>query len=153
MNAENYSRMLVGWANDLALDDGPYALTMGLNATRQYNSTVYASGSRFTNAVAARAFLVGARVVSVTGSSDTNANTTYTYNGTTLRYVAANNWYFATLGTSWGLYDASNVLQATGTGTAAGSGPQTATAWTGVLSAATVLRTGAGWTITGDAAV
>jgi len=126
---------------------------MGLTSTRQYNSTVYAAGSRFTNAVDARAFLVGTRVVSVTGSSDTNANTTYTYNGTTLTYDASNGWKFAILGTSWGLYDASAVLQATGTGTATGTGPHTATSWTGVLSAATVLRTGAGWTITGDAAV
>lgn len=152
MNTENYSRTLIGWANDIASRDGPYVLTPQLSGGKTYNSSVYVPGARFTNAVAARAFLVGGRVVSVTGSSDTNANTTYTYNGTTQTYDASNGWKFAVLGTSWALYNASAVLQATGTGTVVGTGPHTATSWTGVLSAATVLRTGAGWTITGDAA-
>lgn len=151
-NEENYSRTLVGWANNLAANDGPYDTTLELSATRLYNTTVYAAGSRFESADAARAFLVGARAVSVTGASDANANTSYAYNGTTLAYEAANGWYFITAGTSWALYDGTDTLQATGTGTAPGTGPHTATAWDGVLSAATVLRTGAGWTITGDAA-
>jgi hypothetical protein len=152
---ENYSRTLIGWANYIATTDGPYAVSLPIGAgagSQLYNANNYVPGARFTNAVAARAFLVGGRVVSVTGASDANANTTYTYNGTTQTYDAANGWKFAVLGSAWGLYDASAVLQATGTGGAIGSGPHTVTSWTGVLSAATVLRTGAGWTITGDAA-
>ena len=151
-NQENYSRTLIGWANNLAENDGPYSVTLTLTATRLYNANNYVTGERFTNAAAARAFLVGGRVVSVTGASDANANTTYTYNGTTQTYVAANGWFFAVLGSSWALYDATAVLQATGSGGNIGTGPHTATSWTGVLAAATVLRTGAGWTITGDAA-
>ena len=152
VSQENYSRTLVGWANYIAATDGPYTVTLNIGSARQYNANVYSPGSRFTNAVAARAFLVGGRVVSVTGASDTNANTTYTYNGTTQTYDAANGWKFAILGSAWGLYNASAVLQATGTGGNIGTGPHTVTSWTGVLSAATVLRTGAAWTITGDAA-
>ena len=152
MNQENYSRTLIGWANYVATADGPYTVPVFLNATRQYNANNYVTGTRFTNATAARAFLVGGRVVSVTGASDTNANTTYTYNGTTQTYDAANGWKFAILGSSWGLYNASAVLQSTGSGGGIGTGPHVTTSWTGVLSAATVLRTGASWTITGDAA-
>jgi surface protein len=152
INEENYSRTLIGWANYVATTDGPYAVTFAPAATRLYNANNYVPGARFTNATAARAFLVGGRIVSVTGASDANANTTYTYNGTTQTYDAANGWKFAVLGSAWGLYNASAVLQATGTGGAIGTGPHTVTSWTGVLSAATVLRTGAGWTITGDAA-
>jgi surface protein len=152
MNEENYSRTIAGWANNLATNDGPYNVALGLTATRLYNANNYLPTSRFTNATDARAFLVGARVIEVTGASDANANTTYTFNAGTQTYDAANDWYFAILGTSWALYDDSDVLQATGTGTAVGTGPHTATAWDGVLSAATVLRTGAVWTITGDAA-
>ena len=152
MNEENYSRTLIGWANYIATTDGPYTVPVNLAATRLYNANNYVTGQRFNNATAARAFLVGGRIVSVTGSSDTNANTTYTYNATTQTYDAANGWKFAILVSSWGLYDNSAVLQATGTGGNIGTGPHTATSWTGVLSAATVLRTGASWTITGDAA-
>jgi hypothetical protein len=136
----------------LATNDGPYNVALGLTATRLYNANNYLPTSRFTNATDARAFLVGARVIEVSGASDANANTTYTFNAGTQTYDASNDWYFAVLGTSWALYDDSDVLQATGTGTAVGTGPHTATAWDGVLSAATVLRTGAVWTITGDAA-
>ena len=152
MNEENYSRTLIGWANYVATTDGPYTVPLVVTAGRLYNANAYVPGARFTNAAAARAFLVGGRIVSVTGSSDTNANTTYTYNGTTQTYDAANGWKFAILASAWGLYDASAVLQATGTGGNIGTGPHTVTSWTGVLSAATVLRTGAAWTITGDAA-
>ena len=155
-SAENYSRTLIGWANEVAESDGPYSTPFSIlsvfGSVINYNANNYEPGSRFTNAVAARAFLVGARVVSVTGASDTNANTTYTYNATTQTYDAANGWKFAILASAWGLYDASAVLQATGTGGNIGTGPHTVTSWTGVLSAATVLRTGASWTITGDAA-
>jgi surface protein len=152
MSQENYSRTLIGWANYIAATDGPYTTTCNSRIGSIYNANVYVPGARFTNAVAARAFLVGGRVVSVTGASDTNANTTYTYNGTTQTYDASNGWKFAILGSSWGLYNNSAVLQATGSGGGIGTGPHVTTSWTGVLSAATVLRTGAGWTITGDAA-
>jgi hypothetical protein len=150
LNEENYSRTLVGWTNYIAQDDGPYNITANFTATRLYNANVYVPGERFTNAVAARAFLVGSRTVVVTGASDADANTSYLYNGTTQTYDASNDWYFAILGSSWALYDYTDALQATGTGGAIGTGPHTVTSWDGVLSAATVLRTGAGWTITGD---
>jgi len=149
MSEENYSRTLIGWANNLVDNEGPYDIVLNLSPTRLYNANNYVPGDRFTNATDARAFLVGGRVVEVAGASDADA--TYTYNGTTQTYDAVNDWYFAILATSWALYDDTDTLQATGTGTAPGNGPQTATAWDGVLSAANVLRTGAGWTITGDA--
>lgn len=151
MDEENYSRTLIGWANSLANNDGPYNVPLSIDA-RVYNANTYAPGERFTNAVDARAFLVGGRVVEVSGASDANANTTYSYNGTTQTYDAANGWFFAILGSSWALYDDTEALQATGSGGVIGTGPHVTTSWDGVLIDATVLRTGAGWTITGDAA-
>ena len=150
LSQENYSRTLIGWANYIAATDGPYSVALGLNSST-YNANNYYPGERFTNAVDARAFLVGSRTVSVTGASDADANTTYTYNGTLQTYDASNDWYFAVFGDGWALYDDLDVLQATGTGGDIGTGPHTVVSWTGVLSAATVLRTGASWTITGDA--
>jgi surface protein len=152
MSEENYSRTLIGWANYVAATDGPYSVPLAVASTRLYNANNYEPGERFTNAVAARAFLVGGRVVEVTGASDTDANTTYNYNVATQTYDASNDWFFAVLGSSWALYDDTDTLQATGTGGNIGTGPHTVVSWDGVLSAATVLRTGASWTITGDAA-
>jgi len=151
LNQENYSRTLIGWANYVAATDGPYTTPLSMAGGRVYNTTDYVTGERFTNAAAARAFLVGSRAGSVTGASDADANTSYAYVTETQTYDAANGWYFAILGTSWALYDDLDALQATGTGTAVGTGPHTATSWDGVLASATVLRTGAAWTISGDA--
>ena len=148
MSQENYSRLLTSWANKVAdVYDGPFLLTMG--AACNYNTTAYQPASRFTNATAARAYLVAARSVTVAGSSNTDGNGVHTLNVATGAYVNSNSWYFLKSGSVWTLYNASNVSQATGTGVF----PWDVTTWTGVLSAATVLSSGAAWTITGDAAV
>jgi hypothetical protein len=56
---ENYSRTLIGWANKVsAAGNLPSAISLGAGG-RTYNSTTYGSGT-YTNAVAARAYLVGA---------------------------------------------------------------------------------------------
>jgi surface protein len=55
---ENYSRTLIGWANKVsAAGNLPSAISLGAGG-RTYNSTTYGSGT-YTNAVAARAYLVG----------------------------------------------------------------------------------------------
>ena len=59
MGPENYSRTLIGWANSIsAAGNLPSACVLGALG-RKYNSTTYGSGT-YTNAVAARAYLVGA---------------------------------------------------------------------------------------------
>ena len=59
MGPENYSRTLIGWANSIsAAGNLPSAISLGALG-RTYNSTTYGSGT-YTNAVAARAYLVSA---------------------------------------------------------------------------------------------
>ena len=58
ISVENYSRTLIAFANDVYNDGGlPSAVTFGASA--QYNCTDYVVGQQYTNAVAARAYLVG----------------------------------------------------------------------------------------------
>ena len=61
MSDENYSRLLVGWANFVYDNSGPYNLTLNSNTT-QYHSTTYTGygSGQFTDAVSARAYLTGA---------------------------------------------------------------------------------------------
>ena len=59
MNAENYSRTLIGWANSVdANGDLPSGSTLGA-AGRTYNNTAYVSGQTYNDAVSARAYLTG----------------------------------------------------------------------------------------------
>jgi surface protein len=60
LSVENYSRTLIGWANYVAANSNtPASVTLG-GGNRQYNATAYVSGETYNDAVAARAFLVGA---------------------------------------------------------------------------------------------
>lgn len=148
LSQENYSRTLTGWANKIAdVNSGPFAVST-VFANCVYNTTPYQPASRFTNAADARAYLVAARALSVSGASDANADGSYPLNSATGAYINSAGWYFLKSGSTWTLYDATNATQATGTG----NFPWEVDVWTGVLSAATVLSSGAGWTITGDAA-
>jgi surface protein len=148
MSQENYSRTLTGWANKIAdVNSGPFVVSTAFD-NRVYNTTTYQPVSRFTNAADARAYLVAARALSVSGSSDADGNGEYLFNSATGAYANSNDWYFLKLGSTWTLYDETNAAQATGDG----DFPWEVAVWTGVLSAATVLSSGAGWTITGDTA-
>jgi len=148
MSQENYSRILTSWANKIAdVFSGPFAVSAAFD-NRVYNTTAYQPASRFTNAAAARAYLVAARALSVSGASDASADGNYPLNSATGAYINSLGWYFLKSVSTWTLYDATNAAQATGTG----NFPWEVDVWTGVLSAGTVLSSGAGWTITGDAA-
>jgi len=61
MSDENYSRALVGWANFVYDNSGPYNITLGASGL-QYHSTTYTGygSGQFTDAVSARAYLTGA---------------------------------------------------------------------------------------------
>ena len=147
-----YSRLLVGWANTIAAQDGPYNVSFGLSSGRTYDDTVYAAGERFENAVEARAFLVGSRAVSVESASDSSADGSYNYNAATLIYnQSGGDFYFIRVGAEWQLRDGSDDVVATGDGNF--EEPYLVTDWAGVLSGAALLRTGASWTITGDSQV
>lgn len=143
----NYSRLLTGWANRVDAVSGPFLVPFG-TADRVYNTTVYQPASRFTNADDARVFLVAPRSVSVAGASTVDADGTYTFDAATGLYAKATGWYFLKLGSTWTLYDATDAPQASGDANL----PWEATAWTGVLSTATLRNAGAAWTITGDIA-
>ena len=146
-STENYSRLLTGWANKITNINGPFGV-VAVFGDRTYHNTVYASGSLYTNAVTGRAYLAASDRLEVSGSSDANGNGTYIYNGTLLRYANTNNWYFIKSGGLWLLRDNLDATQATQTSAGDLAAPQLVTTWNGVLSAGTVRRTGAAWTIT-----
>lgn len=56
LSAENYSRTLIGWANERSATGNPNSRSLGA-LNRRYNATVY-GGSPYDNAVSARANLV-----------------------------------------------------------------------------------------------
>ena len=143
----NYSRLLTGWANRVDAVSGPFLVPFG-TADRVYNTTVYQPASRFTNAADARVFLVAPRSVAVSAASTVDADGTYTFDAATGLYAKATGWYFLKLGSTWTLYDATDAPQASGDANL----PWEATAWTGLLSTATLRNAGAAWTITGDIA-
>ena len=62
MSDENYSRALVGWANFVYDNSGPYNITLGANGLQYTNALTSYPGygsEEFTTAPAARAFLTG----------------------------------------------------------------------------------------------
>jgi surface protein len=68
MNAENYSRTLIGWSNTVSVNSGPYNRFLGASG-RTYDSTVH-GGSPNDNAVDARSFLTTApRSWSISGDT------------------------------------------------------------------------------------
>jgi len=141
----NYSRLLTGWANRVATISGPLNVA-ALFEARRFNTTAYQPGSRFTNAVAGRAFLTTARSLSVAGATTPEANGPYPFNAATSVYLNVDGWYFLKTGPDWTLYDPDDSPQATGTG----ADPWSVTSWTGLLSTATLLIAGAAWTLIGD---
>ena len=78
LSTENYSRTLIAFANDVYNDGGlPNAVTFG--AASQYDCIDYVVGQQYTNAVAARAYLVGLGwTISDGGQSGTCASVTPT---------------------------------------------------------------------------
>jgi surface protein len=58
LSTENYSRTLIGWANQHFAGNAQDNVTLGAG-TKTYNNTVYTTGNEFNDAVAARAYLVG----------------------------------------------------------------------------------------------
>jgi hypothetical protein len=67
MSEENYSRTLIGWANQVFQNDSPINVTLG-SLNRTYSDISYTTGGEFNNAVAARAYLVS-RGWNITGDS------------------------------------------------------------------------------------
>jgi hypothetical protein len=141
----NYSRLLTGWANRVATISGPLNVA-ALFEGRRFNTTTIQPGSRFTNAVAGRAFLTTARSLSVAGATTSEANGPYPFDAAASVYLNADGWYFLKTGPDWTLYYPDDSAQATGTG----ADPWSVTSWTGLLSTATLLIAGAAWTLIGD---
>ncbi len=58
MSTENYSRTLIGWANQHYAGNAQDNVPLGAD-TLTYNNTAYTTGNQFNDAVSARAYLVG----------------------------------------------------------------------------------------------
>ena len=58
LSTENYSRTLIGWANQHFAGNAQNNVTLGASL-RTYNNTAYTTGNQFNDAVSARAYLVG----------------------------------------------------------------------------------------------
>jgi len=59
LSTENYSRTLIGWANQHFAGNAQNNVTFGAGSSRVYNNTAYTTGNQFNDAVSARAYLVG----------------------------------------------------------------------------------------------
>jgi surface protein len=68
INAENYSRTLISFANQVFENGNPFAVTMTATS-KQYNNTPYTTGLQFNDAVSARAYLVNTAGWTITGDA------------------------------------------------------------------------------------
>jgi hypothetical protein len=147
LSQENYSRILTGWANRVANQNGPFSVSLGVNG-RTYSATDYASGETYEDAVAGRAYLTNSNRLTVASAGDADADGDYLFDGTVQLYVNANDWYFVKTSAVWELRDSTDTVQATQQDAGDLSAPQLVETWDGDLASATVARTGAAWTIT-----
>jgi hypothetical protein len=149
-----YNKTLVGWANNVDAGLSAVGRTVIFQGNT-YDATDYSAefpGARFTDAVSARAFLVGNRSVIVSSAADPTADGTYLYNAATLTYDnSVSGWYFIRVGNIWELRDDLDAVQDSSSGNQ--DEPWLETGWTTDLLGATILSGGAFWTISGDASV
>lgn len=146
----HYSKMLVGFANNVYSDDGPFAVTF--SASKTYTNTDFSADfptGRFKNAVEARAYLVGSNAVGVTNAANATANGSYAFVSASATYLnSVTGWYFIQVGGAWQLRNNANSTIDTSVGVQ--SVPYLATGWSAGLVGAKLERTGAAWSITGD---
>jgi len=70
LSTENYNKLLISWANQVFANSQPYSLTLGATGLT-YDDTDYGGSGEFTDAVSARAYLVGATAQwTISGDSD-----------------------------------------------------------------------------------
>jgi surface protein len=70
LSTENYNKLLISWANQVFANSEPYSLTLGASGLT-YDDTDYGGSGQFTDAVSARAYLVGATAQwTISGDSD-----------------------------------------------------------------------------------
>lgn len=144
---ENYSRLLAGWANNATANNGPFNVTANFKDFAYYDTSHFV-GALYEGAVEARAYLTNANRLIVSSAGDTNADGEYLFAGTVQLYVKVNDWYFIKTAGVWELRDNLDVVQASQQDVGNIAAPQLVINWDGDLATATVLRTGAAWTIT-----
>jgi surface protein len=144
---DNYSRLLTGWANNATANNGPFNVTANFKDFA-YNDTEHFVGALYESAVEARAYLTNPNRLTVSSAGDANADGDYAFDGTVQLYMKANDWYFIKIGGVWELRDNLDAVQATQQDAGNLAAPQLVDSWNGDLATATVLRTGAAWTIT-----
>jgi surface protein len=145
-STENYSKLLAGWANNTTGNNGPFNVSAGFG-DRTYNDTDYFVGELYEDAVEGRAYLTNSNRLTVSSAGDPLADGDYLYSAVTQLYENTNDWYFIKTGGVWELRDNLDVVQATQQDVGDLDAPQLVTTWDGDLASATVLRTGAAWTI------
>ena len=146
-STENYSKLLAGWANSITEHNGPFNVVAGFGA-RTYNADEQFPDTLYPDAVVGRAYLTNSNRLTVSGASTVDADGNYLFNSAVQLYVKSNDWFFFKNGTVWELRDNLDAVQATQQDSANLGAPQLVQTWDGVLATATVLRTGAAWTIT-----
>lgn len=146
-STENYSKLLAGWANTIAAQNGPFNVAATFSF-RTYDATDHFVGELYEDAVEGRAYLTNSNRLTVSSAGDPLADGDYLFSGITQLYENGNGWYFVKTGGVWELRDNSDVVQATQQDAGDLSAPQLVATWNGDLASATVLRTGAQWTIT-----
>ena len=154
MSTVNYSRLLAGWANTIAQNDGPNNINFTLS-NRQYTNVVVFPGERFQTGAEGRNFLTTARSYQIANAANATANGIYTYSADLLVYVNESTGWFLESNSSgfsqdqWILKNEVGDIMSIGTG----SSPMAISNWTNALENAVVIKYGAGWTITGDSLV
>ena len=69
LSTENYSRILIGWANSHYAGNAQDNVPLGASGIN-YNDTAYTTGNQFNDAVSARAYLVGTAGWTITDSGE-----------------------------------------------------------------------------------
>ena len=141
-----YARIVSGWANTVAAQNGPFNVSLGAENQR-YNADAQFPGTLYPDAVAGRAYLTALNRLTVSDAGNPDANGDYLFNAGLQLYVNANGWFFIKESGVWVLKDSSEVTQATQQEAGDLSAPQLVETWSGALASATVQRTGAAWTI------
>ena len=147
MSTANYTDTIVGWANYVNTNSGPYNVNMGSQISMTFD-TSRSGGANFADAGRARSFLT--LDVTVSGGSSA-VNGVYYYDYANDKWVSETD---ANAVIEWNSGESSWDLSYEGTVEHAGSGgtevggPESSTSWSGGL---TVVDSSKGWSITSDA--
>lgn len=141
LTTQNYSDLLIELE----------ANNPNMNVTFGAGTSTYSEGAATT----ARDVLTAPMQITIADASDNDANGAYDWDSEDSAYINAEGFRIVKVGTDYRLLDINETVVAEGEGRpdeidpslTSYQVPHTVTSWDGILSSATVTRTGAGWTI------